>query len=70
MIEIIKSCKTKNITPTFAEMKMSLRYSTYKLKLHIVQLVMDTEMQKKQLEKKKLKKDKKHMGIQIKHSLG
>ena len=70
MIEIIKSCKTKNITPTFAEMKMSLRYGTYKLKLHIVQLVMYTKMQKKQLEKKKLKKDQKHIGIQIKHSLG
>ena len=51
-------------------MKMSLKHGTYKLKLHIVQLVMDTEMQKKQLEKKKLKKDKKHIGIQIKHSLG
>ena len=49
---------------------MSLRYGTYKLKLHIVQLVMYTKMQKKQLEKKKLKKDQKHIGIQIKHSLG
>ena len=49
---------------------MSLKHGTYKLKLHIVQLVMDTEKQKKQLEKKKLKKDKKHIGIQIKHSLG
>ena len=32
---------------------MSLKHGTYKLKLHIVQLVMDTEKQKKQLEKKK-----------------
>ena len=49
---------------------MSLKYSSYKLKLHIARLVMQTKMQNKQLEKKNLKKDVKRIGIQIKHLLG
>ena len=49
---------------------MSLKHSNYKLKMHISRLVMEAEMQKKHLEKNKLKKEMKRVGIQLKHSLG
>ena len=51
-------------------MKLSLKHSNYKLKMHISRLVMEAEMQKKHLEKNKLKKEMKRVGIQLKHSLG
>ena len=38
--------------------------------MHISRLVMEAEMQKKHLEKNKLKKVMKRVGIQLKHSLG
>lgn len=69
-IKFIKSCKTENVIPTFAKRKLLLKHSSYKLKLQIARLVMETEMQNKHLEKKKLKKDMNHIGIQIKHSPG
>ena len=49
---------------------MSLKRSNYKLKLHIARLVMETEMQNKHFEKKKIKKNMKRIGIQFNHSLG
>ena len=45
----IKSCKTENIIPTFAKVRLSLKHSNYKLKSHIARLVMETEIKKKTL---------------------
>ena len=43
-IKFIKSCKTEDIIPAFAKVKLSLKHSNYKLKLHIAGLVMEAEM--------------------------
>ena len=63
-IKFVKSCKTENIIPTFAKVKLSLKYSNCKLKLHITRLVMEAEIQNKHFEKIKLKKEMKRIGIQ------
>ena len=63
-IKFIKSCKTENIIPTFAKVKLSLKHSNYELKLRIAMLVMEAKMQNKHFEKKKLKKEMKRIGIQ------
>ena len=53
-IKIIKSCKChENIIPTFAKVKLSLKHSNYKLKLHITRLVVEAEMPNKHLGRKK-----------------
>ena len=69
-IKFIKSCITKNIIPTFPKVRLSLKHNNYKLKLHTARLIIETEMQNKHFEKKKLKKDMKRIGIQLKDSLG
>ena len=63
-IKFVKSCKTESIIPTFAKVKLSLKYSNYKLKLHITRLVMEAEIQNKHFEKIKLKKEMKRIEIQ------
>ena len=57
LADIKLSCETENVISTFAKRKLLLKHSSYKLKLQIARLVMETEMQNKHLEKKKLKKD-------------
>ena len=69
-IKFIKPCITKHIIPTFAKVRLSLKHNNYKLKLHTARLIIETEMQNKHFEKKKLKKDMKRIGIQLKDSLG
>ena len=61
--------QTENIISTFAKVKLSLKHRIYKMKLDIAQLVMEAEMQNKHFEKKKLKKEMKRIGIQLKNSL-
>ena len=61
--------QTENIISTFAKVKLSLKHRIYKMKLDIARLVMEAEMQNKHFEKKKLKKEMKRIGIQLKHSL-
>ena len=64
-IKFVKSCKTENIIPTFAKVKLPLKHSNYKLKLHIARLVMEAKIQNKHFEKIKLKKEMKRTGIQV-----
>ena len=61
--------QTENIISTFAKVKLSLKHRIYKMKLDIARLVMEAEMQNKHFEKKKLKKEMKRIGIQLKNSL-
>ena len=49
-IKFIKSCKLENIISTFAKVKLSLKQSNCKLRLHIARLVMEAEMQNKHFE--------------------
>ena len=55
-IQFIKSWKTENIIPAIVKVKLSLKHSNYKLKLHIARLVMEAEMQNKHLGRKNYRK--------------
>ena len=43
-IKFIQPCKTENMKPAFAKVKLSLKHSNYKLKFHISGSVMEAEM--------------------------
>ena len=69
-IKFIKSCKSEDIIPTFAKVNVSLKHGNYKLQLRIPRIVMEAELQNKNREKSKLKKEIKNMGVQLKIELG
>ena len=53
-IAFIKLCKKEQLIPKFAKVSVSLRNGTYKLKRKITRLVMETKLQNKHREKRKL----------------
>ena len=55
-IIIIKQCKKENIIPIFAKVNVSIKHGNYKLKKKIANIVMETEIQNKHLERQKLRK--------------
>ena len=69
-IKFIKLCKVEKIMPTFAKVNLSIKSGSRKLKLRIARLVMESEIQSKHLEKKKLKKELRLSCIQLKSVLG
>ena len=56
-IAFTKLCKKEQLIPTFAKVNVSIRNGTCKLKRKIAHLVMETELQNKHREKRKLRKD-------------
>ena len=68
-IKFIKLCKVEKIVPTFAKVNLSIKSGSRKLKLTIARLVMESEIQSKHLEKKKLKKELRLACIQLKSAL-
>ena len=56
-IKLIKSCKQENLIPTFANIKLSLKYNNNKLKKRVARIVMETEIQNEHHEKKSFKKE-------------
>ena len=69
-IKFIKLCKVEKIIPTFAKVNLSIKSESRKLKLRIARLVMESEIESKHLDKKKLKKELKSICIQLKSVLG
>ena len=56
-IKFVKSCKKENLTPTFAKVNLAIKNGSKKLKLRIARIVMESEMQNKHYEKKKLERN-------------
>ena len=69
-IKFIKLCKVEKIIPTFAKVNLTIKSGSRKLKLRIARLVMESDIQSKHLEKKKLKKELRLSCIQLKSVLG
>ena len=55
-IQFIKSCKKENLIPIFAKVNLAIKSDSRKLKLSLARL-MESEMENKHHEKKKLKKE-------------
>ena len=64
--KFIKLCKVEKIIPTIAEVNLSIRSGSRKLKLRIARLVMESESESKHLEKKKLKQELRLPCMQLK----
>ena len=56
-IKFIKSCKTANVIPTFADVNLSTQYGACKLKKGIPRIIMENVSQCKHTEKKKVRKE-------------
>ena len=56
-IKFVKLCKQENLIPTFANVKLAIKPGKTKLKKKITRLILETELQNKYFEKRKLKKD-------------
>ena len=68
-IAFIKLCKKEQLIPTFAKVNVSIQNDTYKLKRKIARLVMETVLQNKHREKRKLRKDIRSINMLISTSL-
>ena len=69
-ITFIKLSKVEKIIPTFAKVNLSIKSGSRKLKQPIAKLVMESKIQSKHLEKKKLKKELRLPCIHLKSVLG
>ena len=68
-IKYIKTCKKKRSIPTFAKVNISKTITTHKLRRKISLLVMNTELENKHSEKRRLKKDIKKICIELQRNL-
>ena len=69
-INFMKSCKKKNVIPTFAKVRISIKNANYKLRRKIARLIVEAEIQNKHLHLRKLKKELKETAIELKQTLG
>ena len=69
-IKFIKSCKKEHLVPTFAKVNLSVKSGSYKLKCKISKLIMQTELDNKHHEKRKLRKEIRSTGMKLKSTLG
>ena len=56
-IHVRKTCKREKIAPTFAKVKLSIKYGNKKLHSKIARLVMETELQAKHQTQKMIKRE-------------
>ena len=68
-IAFIKLCKKAQLIPTFANVNASIRNRKYRLKRKVSRLVMQTELQNKHREKRKLRKDNQRIKFLLSTSL-
>ena len=68
-IVFINTCKIENLIPRFAKINLSVKDDNKKLTRRIVRIVMESQLQSKHREKKKLKKELTILNNQLKTSL-
>ena len=68
-LKFIKTCKKEELIPTFANIRLSVRHGSAKLKKPISRIIVESEMQVKHQEKKKLKQEIKALSTQLKIAL-
>ena len=68
-INFIKICKKEDLIPTFAKVNVAIKHGTQKLKMNLVHAVMETKMQNKHDQERKIKKQIWDIKFQLKSSL-
>ena len=69
-IKFIKFCKKEHLVPPLSKVNLSIKSGSYKLKCKISKLIMQTELENKHHEKRKLRKEICYIGIKPKPTLG
>ena len=69
-IKCIKSCKKENLIPTFAKVSLAIKSASRKLKLRLARIIMESEIENKHHEKKRLNKEIVAISNQLKGVLG
>ena len=65
----MKTCNREDLIPTFTKANVAIKHGTQKLKMKIARVVMETEMQSKRYQKRKIKKQIGDIKFQLKSSL-
>ena len=68
-IKFIKPCKKEHLVPKFAKVNLSIKSRSSKLKCKISKLIMQTELENKHHEKRKLRKEIHPIEIELKSTL-
>ena len=67
-VNSIMTCKREDLIPTFTKATVSIEYGTQKLKMKIARAVMETEMEDKHDQKRKIQKQFRDIKFQLKSS--
>ena len=69
-INFIKTCRRENLLPTFAKVKIAIKINNNKLKQKLARIILDTELQQKHNQRRKLKREVIRTCNVIKQSIG
>ena len=69
-INFIKTCKTENLLTTFAKVKLVIKSGNKKIQRKIARIIMNTELQQKYYEKRKLKPEIIQLLMKLKAEVG
>ena len=69
-IKFIQLCKTEHLISTFAKVKLAIKSRNAKLQQKLARIIMETEMQQKHLEKRKIRREIVKLSLVFKDSLG
>ena len=69
-IEFIKPCKKEHLVPRFAKINLYIKSGSYKLKFKISKLIMQTKLDNKHHEKRKMREERRSVGIRLRSTLG
>ena len=67
-IKFIKTCKKEYLIPTLANVKLATRSGNKRLKLRLLRIIMEAEVQQKHREKSKVKKETRSIDISLRTS--
>ena len=56
-INFIKTCRRENLIPTFAKVKIAIKINNDKLKQKLARVILDTELQQKHNQRRKVKRE-------------
>ena len=56
-INYIKTCRRENLIPTFAKVKIAIKIDNDKLKQKLARVILDTELQQKHNQRRKVKRE-------------
>ena len=68
-LKFIKTCKKEGLFPTFANVRLSVKHGSAKLKKQIRRIIMENKMEVKHQENKKLKQEIKALSTHLKIAL-